>query len=165
MNISREGVYRPGGVTALAVLFIVFAAAGIIGMVAIMQWEQSMFNQSLTGLLLEIVFGAAGTPEQLAFGFTATALIWQTNYQALMGTLNIMLIGVLILSTLLVLSSVGLLYMKKWGYYLALTVGIIFIIASIIAVIPTFGFSLITLIAAVLIVRYLRREEIKSEFQ
>ncbi|MEX2750420.1 MAG: hypothetical protein Q6366_000900, partial [Candidatus Freyarchaeota archaeon] len=105
MNISREGVYRPGGVTALAVLFIIFAAAGIIGMVAIMQWEQSMFNQSLTGLLLEIVFGAAGTPEQLAFGFTATALIWQTNYQALMGTLNIMLIGVLILSTLLVLSS------------------------------------------------------------
>lgn len=156
---------RPRGVTALAVLLIIFAAAGIIGMIAIMQWEQSMFNQSLTSLLPQIIFGAAGTPEELAFGFMATALMWQTNYQALMSTLNIIFTGVLALSTLLIITSIGLLYMKKWGYYLALTVGIILIIASIVAVIPTIGFSLIILIAGILIIRYLRSEEVKYEFQ
>ena len=156
-------VYRPTGIAALATLLIIFAAAGITGMIAIIQWEQSMFNQSLLSLLLQTSF-AVGTPEQLAFGFTATSLFWNINYQGMMGTLNIAFIGILVLSTLFVTTSIGLLLMKKWGYYLGLTVGIITIIAGIIAVIPTIGFSLIILIFGILIIRYLRGE-VKYEFQ
>jgi hypothetical protein len=191
---QKMEIYRPRGVTALAILFIIFADTGIISMIATIQLAQSNFNLNLVSMLLQIrILCFELTPEELAFEFLENALRVQIVHQAQMSTLNIVFMGVLILSILFVLTSIGLLYMMKWGYYLALAVGIILIILSIVLtniyniymkwehylaslvgiviipsdyeVIPIIGFSLIILIAGILIIRYLRSEEIRYEFQ
>lgn len=151
-------VYRPRGITALAIILIMLAVLGfitgiVIGIEILKSYHNSMYINILFALL------AFHTPSMLLgpsfLYYLSFAYINQSNINGLWFRFS----AVLIYSGIYLISSVGLLYMKKWGYYLTLIIGILNITGGLF----TLLLGIIPLIFGIAIVLYLL-SDIKYEF-
>ncbi|WXG42269.1 MAG: hypothetical protein WED07_16135 [Candidatus Freyarchaeum deiterrae] len=163
--------FRPNGVTALAIIFIILAALGVIGAifieaVFIPQYQISNFVNLLSIPLIYSL--SASLPPELAQILPITiAFIIGTIISSNMSFLSFMYIGVLIsliAVPLLIISAVGLFRIKQWGRYLGIIVGILFIIGGIISVIFILTGGILIVSAGIMIVVYLY-SVVKEDFE
>ena len=159
------GVYRPGGVIALAIFFIIIAALGILGAVVIWAiWIPAEYQDFYWWIFGNIWLMSLGYPPIIVVGFASPmSEILQT-----IGFLNIFGVIVVIFSGLYITSGIGLLSMKNWGRILAIILGIISIITGIFLflIIFLFGFliGILFLALGIATVVYLAGD-VKYEFQ
>jgi uncharacterized membrane protein (DUF2068 family) len=153
--------YRPGGVVAIAVFFIIFAVVGFAAViflefVMVASMAQAASISTIGNLILGIYIGL---PPSSAVLFALTQSAWSApSYGLYHIAAAILIIG----SVIYLLSAVGLLMMKKWGYYLALIIGIFTIIGGIIGLLAIIG--IIPLIFGIIVVVYLAGD-VKHEFE
>nr|MDO8080501.1 hypothetical protein [Candidatus Freyarchaeota archaeon] len=153
------GVYRPSGVTALAIIFIILAVAGIIAGIALeaifvpMYQNMIISNEINDFVSFFILYNTYPFPIEMSFLLLAsmfTSMIsLMTTMLPLINILHWAVVAALISSVAYFIASFGLLSMKKWGYYLALILGIL---------------SLPSVIGIVIVV-YLLVSDIKYEFE
>ncbi|WXG42263.1 MAG: DUF2127 domain-containing protein [Candidatus Freyarchaeum deiterrae] len=135
--------FRPRDITGIAISLIIFAALGVIGAifieaVLIPPYQTSNYTRLLTILIGWYYSGAfLSQGELILISFQS---IFMSNGMTIAGYLQFVHVGVLIVLAivpLLIISAVGLFRMKRWGRYLGLVVGLIFIIGSIAEIIIT----------------------------
>jgi hypothetical protein len=154
-------VYRPGGITVIAVFYIIFAVLGVFAIIVIegvlVPMYQSTVSQNyVLDLLMFAVYPFPPIPIEFLLSFILV------SYFSAMSSLSFLVyfhVGVLVILTASVLyfiSSVGLLIMKKWGYYLALILAILNIVCGI--------FTLVNLIIGIVLTVYLAGD-VKYEFE
>ncbi|WXG42262.1 MAG: hypothetical protein WED07_16100 [Candidatus Freyarchaeum deiterrae] len=145
---------RPMGITALAIIFLILATLGIIAGILVAAVVVPTFQNTLQNDFLSIFFSFGITPMYIyAQSAFLLDILGATQLLSSIGAYQFIAVGALIGSVLHILDGVGLLYMKKWAYYLALILGISGIIAGVIGIISIQG--IMALIAGVIIVMYL----------
>ncbi|MHA1650182.1 MAG: hypothetical protein ACTSYB_08310 [Candidatus Helarchaeota archaeon] len=130
---------RPGGVTGIAVLFLL--GGGILLVLGILcafvtAWTMAFYFANIDGIL-------AGLP--------LIGDLYVNNLQSFLMDPNIWLIAGIIfiaIGVIDVLTFIGLLKLKKWGYYIALIISI----------------PLIIVILGIIFIWYLRKDEVKAAF-
>jgi hypothetical protein len=182
--VGYEMAFRPGGVTALAVIFIIFAALGVVGAIFIetvfIPQLQTSNNFNIVSSLTAIYYFTANLPWDQA-QLIVTSIVFQyfflSNGMTITGYIQLLQIGALIgiaIVPLLIIASIGLLRMKQWGRYLGMIVGILSIIGSIASIIiaVTLGgiavilvdFGIYTVPIGIIIVVYLY-SVVKEDFE
>lgn len=152
-------VYRPLGITILAIILITAAALIIIGGTIIVNTAlQPHYLQLAQAQGFFVWFYIIGMdPMSLA-----SVSINMSEQQTGIFLWYVVFVLFLIYSGLCVPAGIGLFYMKNWGRYLAFVVGIFSIIACIIAIYTIF--SLILLAFGIGLIVYLM-SGVKYEFQ
>lgn len=145
--------YRPGGVIALAILFFVFGALGIILGIAI---ELTVIAQSYTSLNTMILFDVI--LRRVDF-FT---LFYAVNQLSYINVCHFCVVCIVIFSALYFLAGVGLFMMKNWGRMLALFLGILNIVGGIFAMLSLVG--IIPLVFGIIVLIYLMGD-VKYDFE
>jgi len=160
---------RPGGVVALAVIFIIIAVLGVIGAIVLEAVTVSQYQASNFANFLQIPLAylfSAGLPplyrEFIIMMAITSAFSSVGSTMATIGYINIGVLIGLIFIVFYILAAIGLLMMKNWGRILALIVGIFDIIGGIFALFAIVG--LIPLIIGIVIVVYLSGD-VKYEFE
>ncbi|MFB0563536.1 MAG: hypothetical protein ACETWM_20235 [Candidatus Lokiarchaeia archaeon] len=148
--------YRPGGVTAIAILFMIIAGLGIIAGILgeiyyVTDYTNSIYSDLSFGISLLYI---PSFSSESGIYFVYLVVINAINDLSSVIYLHLVVLGILIVSGLHLFASVGLLRMKKWGYYLALIIGILYI----------FSLGIIGIIMGILILVYLLRD-VKYEFE
>jgi hypothetical protein len=122
--------YRPAGVVVLAIFFLIFAVLGIILILFLeadlvaTTVQTSSFN-ALLSIIVNLQYGVPlGDALLFATIYVSSAESGLVYYHT--GAVIATIFVAVYLST-----AIGLLMMKKWGYYLALTIGIITLISGI----------------------------------
>ena len=157
--------HRPGGVLALALIFIIVAAIGIIAGIHFLVYEVPGFqsrvqNDFLFALLVNI---SPTPPSPLLTGVTAWIVFVDVPASlSNMSTYTYSALVALVIFGIYFLSGVGLLYMKKWAYYLALFIGVSDIIAGIVLLIFIVG--IFPLVFGIILLVYLLRD-VRYEFE
>lgn len=153
-------IYRPRGVIALAITFIVLAILEIIGGIlyetSVIATEYQLADFTLYSAFM--IYLQSPTPP----GWWLGPLLSVFDYLSLINILHIVVAIILIFSVLLFVSGIGLLYMKKWGYNIALIIGILSIIGGIFGLLVLIG--IIPLIFGIIVVVYLMGD-VKYEFE
>lgn len=159
------GVYRPGGVIALAIFFIIIAALGILGAIVIWAiWIPAEYQDFYWWVFGNIWLMSLGYPPIIVVGFASpmSEILRNIDY------LNIFGVIVVIFSGLYITSGIGLLSMKNWARILAIILGILSIITGIFLfiIIAIFGFliGILFLALGLATVVYLAGD-VKYEFQ
>ncbi|MBS7249398.1 MAG: DUF2127 domain-containing protein [Candidatus Freyarchaeota archaeon] len=145
--------YRPGGVIALAILFFIFGALGIIGGIAI---ELTVIAQSYTTLHNMILWDAI--LRRVDF-FTLILAASQLSYISMS---HFFVVCIVIFSGLYLLAGVGLFMMKNWGRMLALILGILNIVGGIFEMFSLVG--IIPLVFGIIVLVYLMGD-VKYDFE
>ncbi len=130
---------RPGGVTGIAVLFLITAAAGIAGGILCLvasEFVANWWTSTVTPILSDFPLIGSYYASHLADNFADP--FWWT-----IGGAILLAIGAVDL-----LTSFGLLKLKKWGYWLCIIISI----------------PLIVVIIGIIFIWYLRKEEVKAAF-
>ncbi len=150
-------LYRPRGVIALAIIFIILAACGIITAV----WIEILFVVDYNSLYRDLFFMlnliySPSIPPPLAIAFILLGNLANSTFDILFraSSLQWLVVSLLLFFGIFIIDGIGLLKMKKWGYYLALVLGILFII--------TFT---ILIILGIAILVYLLVSDVKYEFK
>ncbi len=149
-------VYRPSGVTAIAIYFMIIAGLGIIvGILGetyyITNYINSTYSDLIFGMSLPYV---PSFSSESGIYFIYFAVINAINDLSSVIYLHLVVVVILFGSGLHLIGSAGLLRMKKWGYYLAIIIGILNI----------FTLFIIGIIIGILILVYLLRD-VKYEFE
>ncbi|MEM2145094.1 MAG: hypothetical protein QW279_07020 [Candidatus Jordarchaeaceae archaeon] len=154
------GVYRPTGVTALAIIFLILGVASIISVIAV----EVMLTSAYQNMVISNIFNNLLTfytvneyPSWfdvdislfLLTSVLTNAISFATSMQSLTNIMYFAIALGLVSSVLCFTASYGLFSMKKWGYYLALVIGIL---------------SLPSIIGIILVI-YLLVSDIKYEFE
>ncbi len=130
---------RPGGVTGIAVLFLL--GGGILVVLGILcafvtAWTMDFYFANIDGILSGLPF---------------IGDLYVNNLQSLfMDPNNWLIAGIIYIAigVIAVLTFIGLLKLKKWGYYMALIISI----------------PLIIVILGIIFIWYLRNDEVKAAF-
>lgn len=159
---------RPKGVTILAWLFTYPAIYGIFQIISyfIMRpiQSQTIFNYFGSIFFYSISVGMDPMTSIFLYG----TIIFQELYS--INQFSIVYAYLLILSLLSIFTIIGLLRMKRWGRYLALIMGILYIMSGVVPVIlgietyVAIGIGLIIAIFGVVIIVYLMGD-VKYEFE
>jgi hypothetical protein len=155
--------YRPRGVIALALIFLIIAAAGIIIGIHLLVVEVPGFQNQIQN---DLFFALIGTisPTLLGPSSTAIILLFLLDVPASLSSMSSYFYSAvlaLIFSGMYFFSGVGLLYMKKWAYYLALFIGVCDIIGGIFLLIFIVGILFIAVGIVILVYLLL---DVKDEF-
>ncbi len=145
--------YRPVGVIALAILFFVFGALGIIGGIAI---ELTVIAQSYTSLNTMILF------DVILRRVNFFTLFYAVNQLSYINMYHFYVVCIVIFSALYFLAGVGLFMMKNWGRMLALFLGILNIVGGIFAMLSLVG--IIPLVFGIIVLIYLMGD-VKYDFE
>lgn len=154
------GVYRPGSVTALVIIFIIL---GIVGIISVIVTEAIINSTYQTMVFTEVIgslaafYASSNIPylypvdmKLFSFAFMlASTISFATNMQTLSIVMYLVIAFGITISVLCFIASCGLFFMKKWGYYLALIIGIL---------------SLPSVIGILLVI-YLLVSDVKYEFE
>jgi hypothetical protein len=154
---------RPGGVTVIAILFIILAALGIAGSVVLIISTASYISQEAA--LNGIIFYSSLMMYGLPFDPVGFFLVINTTISFGQGILDVdyVVLGIsVIIAALYVVTSYGLFRMKNWGRVLALVWGVLMIIGGAIGLLVIVG--IIPLIFGIIVVVYLTRD-VKHEFE
>jgi len=160
--------YRPGGVTALIILFTIFGVVALIFAIAI---EVVLVPPNISTAFLNWLFPSMlsvffGFPLENVLILAATAATIATIIsQQSMGIYHILTVGVIVIAALWFLAAFGLFKMKKWGYYLTLILGILEIVGGTIDLLLLEIAGLAAVIFGIIIVVYLLRGNVKYEFE
>jgi len=124
---------RPGGVTGIAIIFLIGAAAFLaLGVVFLMNplFVQTFIHDTIWPLVswVPIIGGILETVE--------------------LSTITILGAVLIVVGVLDILIFIGLLKLKKWGYWLAIIISI----------------PLIVVILGIIFIWYLRKDEVKAAF-
>lgn len=159
-------VYRPGGVQALAIFFIIISVLGFIFGIQVAATFNSELNITILYYTLLIPILQTYGPLNPLYNYILFGSVLLE-----ISDLNIrppMAIILLIASGLYLITSIGLLYMKRWGRKLGLIIGILNIVGGIFSLIfiPTWFFILgiIILIFGIITIWYLTTD-VKYDFE
>lgn len=163
----KTSFYRPRGVTAITILLIIFAALElIVGILA-----KPFYEGSITGPLY---FASLLNQIQLPANSFLQQYITLTIYGNLFAAINalsmsnyfdLLIVAIMTFAGLHLFACVGLFYMRKWGYTLALIIGVINIVIVLSAVIlPILVILIFNLFLGIAIIAYLLGKA-KYEFQ
>ncbi|MEM2959757.1 MAG: hypothetical protein QXS27_05005 [Candidatus Jordarchaeaceae archaeon] len=150
------GSYRPTGITALAIIFIIFGFTDIVIGVTVEIMAFSWFNNRILESFWTYIFSLTSPPE---FWPIHPFIIFLTGYFDTLSIMNLAHLAAIILfisSVPQFVASMGLLLMKRWGYYLALIIGILNIVVGVV--------TLINLVIGIILVCYLMGD-VKYEFE
>jgi uncharacterized membrane protein (DUF2068 family) len=154
--------YRPGGVIAIAIFFIIFGALGVIAAIGyLISIEMNITSSTYTslGILLYLSSTSGYTTHPFLLG---TALNAPLSWQSVLNTAYITIPVGVVFAALFVITAVGLLRMKNWGRILALIFGILMIIGGAIGLLVIVG--IIPLVFGIVVVAYLMGS-VKDEFE
>ncbi|WXG42265.1 MAG: hypothetical protein WED07_16115 [Candidatus Freyarchaeum deiterrae] len=153
--------YRPGGVTELAVIFILLAALGI-GVTVFIE-EVLVAGQVQKAFLGGIFSVMTGLSLGLPLGDTLLLATFSTaSYQSAVGFYHIAAVIAIMYAAICLLTAIGLFGMKIWGYYLAFIIGIFDITVGVIGLFLIVG--IIPLVFGIVVLVYLSRD-IKDKFK
>ena len=157
-------VYRPGGITALAIIFLILAILGILGAIAIEVFivANYYYTMNLNLVLTLDLLRNPSIPHHFAMYYLYTSLMSMMSDLSYVNMLHVGTIAILASSVLYIAAGFGLLYMKKWGYYLALIIGILNIVGGVVSLLSLVG--IINLVFGIIIVVYLLGD-VKYEFE
>ncbi|MGQ9722956.1 MAG: hypothetical protein ACUVXA_16735 [Candidatus Jordarchaeum sp.] len=139
-SVKHKEIHRPAGVVAFSLIFLIVAALMIvIGMVqpppeVIQYWGDAY---AIYFILITGLTPMGGPPGYSALHFWSIEVLF----------LKMMMWFGLILAPISITSSYGLLRLMNWGRYLALTMGVAYIIIGIFFFIPIVFLSAITLLS------------------
>ena len=151
-------VYRPRGVTLLVAVFVVAAGLGAVGALRIGAGIASTYDALLLlGLLLAL--GASLTPPTLLLASLFYYLCFAYYLLSVANGLWLRFSVVLASSAVNLVAGLGLLGMRRWGYLLALAVGILNVVGGLL----TLPVGLISLAFGAAVVVYLSGD-VKHEF-
>ncbi|MHA1644135.1 MAG: hypothetical protein ACTSV0_03795 [Candidatus Freyarchaeota archaeon] len=158
-------VYRPGGVQALAIFFII---ASILGFFFVAR-TAATFNSEYLGVVLYYYSLSQILPRYPPHGpvYLYLALGNAIYHTSTLGAMPIIVIITLITSGVCLPASIGLLYMKGWGRRLSLLVGVLNLIMGVILLLfpgVLFLIGAAILILGIVILWYLTGE-VKYEFE
>lgn len=149
-------VYRPSGVTVIAIVFVIIAAIGIISgglLVFYIPMSQNMTIYSAIYNYFYLQSNISLFPPEYAIILLNAAymnlIISMMNAQSLANMVYWVVAAVVISSAACEITAFGLLSMKKWGYYLAIILGIL---------------SIPSIIGLVIVI-YLLVSDVKDDFE
>lgn len=158
--------YRPSGVVAIAIFFIIFSVLSLIGVVFFETVTiAGEYRSAYLSLFVSLAFfQVSPSPPGLWIG----PLISVFNYLSLINIYHVVAAITFVFSLCYLFAGVGLLQMKHWGYYMALIMALTNIILSAFAVlVREFGLGLflgvILLIFGIVVFVYLLGD-VKYEF-
>ncbi|MHA1579587.1 MAG: hypothetical protein ACTSUQ_08170 [Candidatus Freyarchaeota archaeon] len=110
-------VYRPGGITALAVIFLILAILGILGAIAIevIIVADYYYTMNLNLVLSLALLRNHSVPHHAAMSYLYGTLMMMIDLSNV-NMLHAATIAILASSVPYTLAGFGLLYMKRWGY-------------------------------------------------
>ncbi|WXG42267.1 MAG: hypothetical protein WED07_16125 [Candidatus Freyarchaeum deiterrae] len=155
---------RPRSVVALALIFLIIALAGIIIGIYLLFFAVPGFQNQIQN---DLLFAITTTISPTLLGpFTAQiTLLFLLDVPSSLSTMSTYFYSALlalIASVMYFFSGVGLLYMKKWAYYLGLLIGVSDIIGGIVLLVIIVGILFIPV--GIIILVYLWRD-VKDEFE
>jgi hypothetical protein len=168
--VGYEMAFRPSGVTALAVIFIILAVLSAVGAIFIETVFIPQFQTSnyinLLSIPLVINFTAGLPPALAQFLEVTVAFVIGAPVMANLSYIPYLHVGVLIdlaIVPLLIIAAIGLFRMKQWGRYLGIIVGILIMISGVIPTIFATG-GVFIILAGIIIVVYLY-SVVKEDFE
>ena len=155
-----EGRRAPAGIILLAIIFIIISVVGFILALGTATLSGRIFYDTVMDfLLISSVLNNPYISPGLAIILLYPSMGTTTLGTVGIGLLPLLFVGSLIFAVLYFIASVGLLYMKNWGYYLALIIGIINIIGGVLILVVAIDLTgLIILVFGIVIVVYLMRK-------